>query len=764
MALAHKYTVSIDHQFGGAERIIKIYKEGYGGGVSELTATALPGVLDYPGSDNVIFDPIFGSELIVQLLNLTADQFIEFASAKNKDYLAQVYNSDDVAVEWQGWLLPSEVEESWSQAPYETELIFNCGLGLLEGYDFLDTDGSYFVGRATLISIISDCLIKLYPSTIASALRPDILNFNSLLESTISLTATANCLSSSILNRNKYANEDGTVWSCLAVLRDIMEILQSRIQMGENGWNIVRIRDYALFYDSYEIPKQIFDADGSLGSFDSMDPADYGVALTGPQDRSTMVGWIEGTQRVRYERAYQAIKLKQDYGFRSLFILGKFNSENWDDFWATAGSPVREQSSENEDEYHINLGSSTATAYIAQTVANLDWTVGDTIPRFILSFEAMIDYIDSSTYSLIRFGVRFRYDTAGSDYYLDGQVGGTPDDPVWQTVSILTFYFTTDNGVPVSRQWYKFELAIPAIPAGITGDLEVRLYEGIVTGSGTINSWNVRNAKLMPTYDLTPPDKSRVIEETISSENLEIMPQKILGLGDVDEDNNEGQMFFNSLTLDQDGETPTEKWISTRISGVTRTRVGPIQPIADYVKDGYMIQHGAIRKRLSGKMVLDNRRWIMLSLIEDSIQYLFTRLTIDLKRGECDVSMLEIPEATTVLDTNLILGWTNNDFDVFTSTDDLITSLSSTGNGKYADADDAISYNAYDRFRITVAGTLSAGLRVTWGGYAITISDGFSYDIIPGSAGTSTPRLSATVAGAVTMTNVTITIKKIYGL
>ena len=79
--------------------------------------------------------------------------------------------------------------------------------------------------------------------------------------------------------------------------------------MSENGWNVIRIRDYAKFYDSYLIPKQTYDADGSLDSFDDMDGADYGVAFTGPQDRSTMVGWIDGTQRVRYERAYKSIDI-----------------------------------------------------------------------------------------------------------------------------------------------------------------------------------------------------------------------------------------------------------------------------------------------------------------------------------------------------------------------------------------------------------------------------------------------------------------------
>ena len=415
-----------------------------------------------------------------------------------------------------------------------------------------------------------------------------------------------------------------------------------------------------------------------------------------------------------------------------------------------------------EDKYHINIGSSAATAYIEQTIANLDWTVGDTVPRFTLSFEAMIDYADTSTYTLIRFGVRFRYDAA-TDQYLDGQIGGTPDDPVWQTASILTFYFTTEDGLPVSNQWYKFEFAIPAIAAGIDGDLEVRFYEGVVAGSGTINSWNVRGCKLMPTYDLTPPAKNRTLELPVSDTNIEVMPQKEIDLGDVDVDNNEGQLFFNSLTTDDAGILETRLWQSTRQASSTRYAVGPSMPLLDYIQDGYMIQNGSIRKRLSGRMVLDQSRWVMMAISEDSIYYAFTRLTVDLKRGEADVSLLEIPEITD-LGKSLIVSWTNNDFDSFAATDELITSITNTGFGKYADSDDAIDYYEDDQFRVTCEGTMTAnGFRLAFAGFNLVMTDGYDNIIQPTSAGPDTPRLSANIAGAISCTNMTITIKKLYG-
>ncbi len=249
MALGEKYRVHVDHQFGGDSRYVQIFKEGYSGGVSELTGTDIPAILDYPGSDNAIFDPVFGSELSVNILNLTADQFIEFRTAKSQDYFAILYNDDESKIEWQGWLIPSEQEEPWNQAPYETELIFNCGLGLLKDFDYLDTDGTYFTDRETLKDIIIvDILSKLYPASVTGITKPPLYNACSLLETTMSLVVNTSVLGTTIVNRNKYINDDGTVWNCLDVLRDIMTILGCRILMGwKGGWWVIRLRDYGLF-------------------------------------------------------------------------------------------------------------------------------------------------------------------------------------------------------------------------------------------------------------------------------------------------------------------------------------------------------------------------------------------------------------------------------------------------------------------------------------------------------------------------------------
>ena len=762
MALGEKYRVHVDHQFGGDSRYVRIFAEGYSGGVTELTGTGTPAILDYPGSDNAIFDPVFGSELSVNIWNLTADQFIEFASAKSLDYFAILYNDSIPVIEWQGWLLPSEQEEPWNQAPYETELIFNCGLGLLKDYDYLDTDGTYFTDRATLKDInIVDILSKLYPATVTGITFPGLLNAVSILETTLTLNVTNNCLANIYLNRNKYINDDGTVWNCLDVLRDVLTIYGARINMGINGWWwLVRLRDYSLFYDSYNIPYQFYNAAGSLISSGTLAPADYSATITGPQARSTMVGWVDGSQRVRYERAFKEIRLKQFHGYTNIVKAGDFFTEDWVDFWTINDTATRVQGADGQT-YQVSIG--TAASYIQQ---NFFIEGRGTAPeqRVTFSFEAMCDH--DNAYTTLVFALEMFRDTGVVAQYLVGVVGGTGATvPGWQVGSGFVF-FTNDIDIPASGEWQNYELQIPYFPSDV--DCWFRLKHMGTAGAGVINGVFYRNVKMFGNYEGDPPDKLRELNLTISDQNTDIMPPKEFNVGDITLEGNEGSFFNAALTLDAQGAVPTIVWYSTRRDGANRLRVGPIQPILDYVKDGYAIQNGTIRKRLSGKLVLDNYRWITLVISEDSVLYAFTKLTIDLKRGECDVSMLELPAVEAVGDS-FVLGWTNdgaNGFDTFASTADLITSIiHTTGTPAYADSDDAISYLGYQQFLIKLEGTVVTGdLQVVFVGstYAM-FSD---YEVVanaPLTPGSSTPRLQAAIASITAVSNITISITRIYG-
>jgi hypothetical protein len=193
--------------------------------------------------------------------------------------------------------------------------------------------------------------------------------------------------------------------------------------------------------------------------------------------------------------------------------------------------------------------------------------------------------------------------------------------------------------------------------------------------------------------------------------------------------------------------------------------VGPEQSLLDYVQSGYAIQNGTIRKRLSGRLVLDDDKWVMLVISEDSVYYAFTKLTIDFKRGECDVSMLELPEVGGVGD-NFITAWSNVSWDTFTDTDDLITSCIDAGAG-FATTN-TVPYLEDEIFilEVTYDGQTGNQGTITWGPDTseVITGSGMSVAVVPDAAanGTSAIRLTAG-AGASSYTNLLITVRKAYG-
>lgn len=758
MALGEKYRVNIDHQFGGDSRYFSIYKEGYGGSVSELTAGQTPAIVEHPGSDNSVLDPVFGSEVEIQLISLTDEQFIEFATARNKEYMGKMYNDTSSQVEWQGWLYPAEYEESYNQPPYETSLIFNCGLGLLSNYDYLDTDGSYFTGRDTEVNILTNILQKIYPTTLSTTHRPNIRIAMSLIETSMTTAMTSMAMSLAYIDQNKYINDDGTVWTCMEVMTEILESYQSRIMMSLLGWWIWRIRDYSLLYTSYDMPYQLYNYNGTYGGYGSVDYTSTMIqTITGPQARTTMVGWVEGTQRIRHERAYRLIQLVQDYLYGNMIQMGDFQSENWDQFWNTSGTPVRAPDPQDAEKYCIKI---TGIQDIDQTISYLDTTV---VPdqRLVFSFEAMVEYPDTNTHTLYRFDIKFRYWRSATNYYLDGQIGGTADTAHWVLTTLHTFYFTSESGAIPSGQWQRFSINIPKLPSDL--DLEITMGNGLATGgSGSIDAVYYKNVKLFGTYDLEEMEKNNTIIQNISVDNILAMVDKQISIGDIDLDSNEGKYWKGAKTRDANGILPTVEWRSSRRNSTVRAYVGPPMTLAEYIVDSIMVQHGAIRRRLSGRMNWTDRSYAYHVVKVDGILYMPTQLAIDHKRGEVDVSMVEIPDIDGIGE-NLITGWTNDTFFLWNSTGDLITASVAIGAGEESNAN-SISYEADEKFLLEVeADTLTAlTMEVVFAGTTVAIVDGTSAIITaPGSAGSSAPLLESQVSN--TTNNLRITIKRAYG-
>jgi len=267
----------------------------------------------------------------------------------------------------------------------------------------------------------------------------------------------------------------------------------------------------------------------------------------------------------------------------------------------------------------------------------------------------------------------------------------------------------------------------------------------------------------MGTYDLEAQTKENTLTQAISTDNIIELKDVKIGLGDINLDSDEWVYFKGGKSLNATGLTMTAAWRSTRRNAAVRSYVGPVRTVAGYLMDGLMVQHGGIRKRLTGRMVFDTDRHGLVIIKDGSDYFLPTMMAIDYKRGEVDLSMVELPGMGTPIGDNLITDWTNTNWDTFVSDGDLISSLISTGGSDTAEGN-SLSWDAYDKFRVQVDGVDGVDeLVLDWGTYDDYINDGDDFVITMGaSAGSETPTLFND-GSSQSHTNVTITITKYYG-
>ena len=140
-----------------------------------------------------------------------------------------------------------------------------------------------------------------------------------------------------------------------------------------------------------------------------------------------------------------------------------------------------------------------------------------------------------------------------------------------------------------------------------------------------------------------------------------------------------------------------------------------------------------------------------------------SRLTIDLKRGECDVSMVEIPESEG-MGPNLITAWTNTDWGTFSSSGETISSCIGT-TGQEAEADDVIEYKEDEQYEFiftwdAVAGTAHASIQ--WGSDTLTLATGGGV-MTPSTSGSGSDPITLVSGTSTQYTNLVVECRRIYG-
>ena len=758
MAQGEKYNVHAKSPFGD-NRIFKIYEEGYSGAVTDVKGTNKPIGQKWPGSDTDIYEPIMGTEIHVNIVAQTADQYIEFASATNKQYLGVLYNSTQAKIEWQGWYVPEEMEQNESTLPQTVNLTFACGLGYLQQIDYLNA-GAYYTGREREIVILAQALEEI------TAGSPNNLNIRTMLNLHPTGASTAyayDALYYSYIDQNKYINDDGTVWNCLDVIRDIIKSYGCRIIMGELGWWIVRIRAFALLQDGKDVYYTVYTSTGVYSGRSALASSQILKTVTGPNDvsRSEDIAWTGRSKRSRFERAVKEVSVVFDHGYRSMINNGNFN-EQWASFWTVDDGTVSlVQDTENKDIYNLFIAEETGTdlGKVSQTITNM--RVESNNQTMAFSAECMVQAEDSVTAFNIYIKIYIDADSGVGD---DRTIVNSLGYPSWgSSASFLTYTFNTTPG-----EWHKIDIVIPYIR--FTGDMYVQLWNGNCTG-GTADGFRWRNINLFGTYDTVTPEKTTELNTVISTNNLIQSTDIVVQSGDVDVGGNEWNFFKNAKTRD-DSALLTTTWRSFYPSGGVKVLYGPTQSLVEYARDNQIVQYGTNRRRLQGTLTFNWSRLAYGIIKDGTIYYVPTSLDYDYMSCQLRVSMLELPSIDDeVLPTNLVTGWINDvgtPWATFTVTSaPTIDALEEGAGGDGICYSNSISILIpYESFRVQISGTFDTEAPILIIRLInITMVDGYDEIITPSAtAGASTIYIEQqSPTGDVSHSDILVKITRIYG-
>ncbi len=223
--MAQKYEI-IYLDVVNVEHELQIFDDSYSGAIIEIQGKIF---LDYSKADDNL-EAIRGQGLRVELEANTDLTYSDLYSEEEKTFPVK-YIRNSVTL-FDGWLNP----EGWFE-DYVTDkwhVGFDCvdGLGYLENLSFVNTDGTFIIGKITQFEAIRLAFLR-------TGLEKDI---NVSIDIYYTGLATNVCILENVfVIAERYIKDDGnTIMSCEEVLRDILEPYGAVVKSYGDAWFIYK--------------------------------------------------------------------------------------------------------------------------------------------------------------------------------------------------------------------------------------------------------------------------------------------------------------------------------------------------------------------------------------------------------------------------------------------------------------------------------------------------------------------------------------------
>ena len=315
MAYSSKYKFQFDSVFLDDTYEFYIQEDGYGGAESNIIGARNPIILEWNHIDenNKFKQVVCGSTLKALLLtNSSETQFDELFTTNARKYKALLYK--DSTLIWSGYGMTENYGRPYYCKPFEVEITFCDGLGLLKGIDFNDDDHFQWHSRYKLSRFIAYCLNK-------TGLDLEVYEAINIYETNQDSAAGDSMLYQTFMYARAFKE-----LNCYEVLERIL--LGSRILQRNGAWWIVRTdeaKDNTIYYRKWDTVTDMLNGDAP----DSDSTEDLSITLSNASAAVADLNvFTNHSQYKQWKGGWKTFKLWEDFGYNGNLIT------NYEDFTA----------------------------------------------------------------------------------------------------------------------------------------------------------------------------------------------------------------------------------------------------------------------------------------------------------------------------------------------------------------------------------------------------------------------------------------------
>ncbi|UFH52547.1 hypothetical protein [Spirosoma sp. KNUC1025] len=296
----------------------------YTGAVTTVLPGKRPLFIETDGSASNVFRPIIAQKFTFQLMCEDSWEASGFYVETDRDLLVQIevdktYSGNSYTLLRQGWVLPSDLKESYQKKPYPVEISAACGLSTLKGRPILDADGKRLAGKVSLSHVLRTALAR---TDLTSHL---ISGFNLYEVTDVSAGQTVNGkvpvgkdpLTQTTLNAEILLDDNGNPISCYDAIIYCLSTMEGVLAQLDGRWWALRVPEMIGKWDVWNtVSVDTIRTRGhySVYLFDPpVDALDQAVNLT-TQASFTGSLKVEDGAQIFLRSIKPGVRIEQDFG------------------------------------------------------------------------------------------------------------------------------------------------------------------------------------------------------------------------------------------------------------------------------------------------------------------------------------------------------------------------------------------------------------------------------------------------------------------